>query len=60
MKIVIDKFKLAERLTITTDAAATILAKAAERKEIYGADFYGRCVYEVDEQWIEKITRGEA
>jgi hypothetical protein len=45
---------LAKYLGLTTQEAATILAKACEAKEIYGQDFQGRCFYEVTNEWMEK------
>jgi hypothetical protein len=34
--------------------AATLLARACERGEIYGREFYGGIKYEVSIQWLEE------
>ena len=45
---------LSKLLGITVDAAATLLARACERREIHGQEFQGRNMYEVTDEWINQ------
>lgn len=52
--MIVDKNTIAKRLGIDVQSAAVLLARACERGEIYGREFFGGIKYQVTQEWMDK------